>query len=209
MAADILLYADEAPVGDDQRQHVELTRDLAERFNARYGATFTVPTATFPTSAARPRTSRTSPPRCPVPGLDGRHRCCCRSDEPKAIERKIKRAVTDNDGEVRFDVAAKPGVSSPPVHPRGLHRSPSRGRGVARLRAVRPAQGRHGRGRGGAAGSGSRRPRARSGPGRDAPPAGHRRRQGLRAAAATLARACEWRFGLSVGLTALSRRRRP
>lgn len=112
MAADILLYdAEEVPVGDDQRQHVELTRDLAERFNSRYGPTFTVPTATFPAAGARVMdlqepTAKMSKSDDQAPGT------ILLLDEPKVIERKIKRAVTDSDGEVRFDVAAKPGVSN-------------------------------------------------------------------------------------------------
>jgi len=112
MAADILLYdADEVPVGDDQRQHVELTRDLAERFNSRYGPTFTVPRATFPSAGARVMdlqepTAKMSKSDDQAPGT------ILLLDEPKAIERKIKRAVTDSDGEVRFDVEAKPGVSN-------------------------------------------------------------------------------------------------
>lgn len=112
MAADILLYdTDEVPVGDDQRQHVELARDVAERFNARYGPTFTVPTATFPTAGARVMdlqdpTSKMSKSEDTAPGT------ILLLDDPKVIEKKIKRAVTDNDGEVRFDVEAKPGVSN-------------------------------------------------------------------------------------------------
>jgi len=112
MAADILLYdTTEVPVGDDQRQHVELTRDLAERFNSRYGHTFVVPKATFPKAGARVMdlqnpTSKMSKSEGSAPGT------IWLFDEPKAIEKKIKRAVTDTDGEVRFDVAAKPGVSN-------------------------------------------------------------------------------------------------
>ncbi len=112
MAADILLYdTDEVPVGDDQRQHVELARDVAERFNSRYGETFVVPTATFPTAGARVMdlqdpTSKMSKSEDQAPGT------ILLLDEPKAIERKIKRAVTDTDSEVRYDVAAKPGVSN-------------------------------------------------------------------------------------------------
>lgn len=112
MAADILLYdTDEVPVGDDQRQHVELARDIAERFNGRYGPTFTVPTATFPAAGARVMdlqdpTSKMSKSDDTAPGT------ILLLDEPKAIEKKIKRAVTDNDGEVRYDVEAKPGVSN-------------------------------------------------------------------------------------------------
>ncbi|QYG92840.1 tryptophan--tRNA ligase [Iamia sp. SCSIO 61187] len=112
MAADILLYdTDEVPVGDDQRQHVELARDLAERFNSRYGPTFTVPRATFPKAGARVMdlqdpTSKMSKSAATASGT------ILVLDEPKVVERKIKRAVTDTESEVRFDVAAKPGVSN-------------------------------------------------------------------------------------------------
>lgn len=112
MAADILLYdTDEVPVGDDQRQHVELARDLAERFNNRYGPTFTVPRATFPVAGARimdlqDPSSKMSKSEDQAPGT------ILFLDEPKVIEKKIKRAVTDTEAEVRYDVAAKPGVSN-------------------------------------------------------------------------------------------------
>jgi tryptophanyl-tRNA synthetase len=112
MAADILLYdTDQVPVGDDQRQHVELTRDLAERFNARYGPTFVVPEATFPTAGARVMdlqdpTAKMSKSDDRAPGT------ILLLDDPKVIEKKIKRAVTDTETDVRYDVAAKPGVSN-------------------------------------------------------------------------------------------------
>jgi tryptophanyl-tRNA synthetase len=112
MAADILVHdTDEVPVGDDQRQHVELARDIAERFNSRYGETFVVPVATYPAAGARVMdlqdpTSKMSKSEDAAPGT------ILFLDDPKVIERKIKRAVTDNDGEVRYDVAAKPGVSN-------------------------------------------------------------------------------------------------
>ena len=112
MAADILLYdTDEVPVGDDQRQHVELARDVAERFNSRHGETFVVPKATFPAAGARVMdlqdpTSKMSKSEDQAPGT------ILLLDEPKAIEKKIKRAVTDTESEVRYDVAAKPGVSN-------------------------------------------------------------------------------------------------
>ena len=112
MAADILVHdTDEVPVGDDQRQHVELARDVAERFNKRYGPTFVVPQATFPPAGARimdlqDPTSKMSKSEGSAPGT------IWLADDPKVIERKVKRAVTDNDGEVHFDVAAKPGVSN-------------------------------------------------------------------------------------------------
>src|SRR5690606_12643776 len=112
MAADILLYdTDEVPVGDDQRQHVELTRDVAERFNARYGATFTVPKATFPVAGARVMDLQ-EPTSKMSKSAESTSGTILLFDEPKAIEKKVKRAVTDNDGEVRFDVEAKPGVSN-------------------------------------------------------------------------------------------------
>ncbi|MCU1453562.1 MAG: trpS [Acidimicrobiales bacterium] len=112
MAADILLYdTDLVPVGDDQRQHVELARDLAERFNSRYGTTFVVPQATLPIAGARVMdlqdpSSKMSKSEDAAPGT------ILLLDDPKVIERKIKRAVTDAEAEVRYDVEAKPGVSN-------------------------------------------------------------------------------------------------
>ncbi len=112
MAADILLYdTNEVPVGEDQRQHLELTRDLATRFNSRYGETFVVPEATVARVAAR------------VMDLQDPTRKMSKSDEsPQGtilvledldqVARKIRRAVTDTENEVRFDPAIKPGVSN-------------------------------------------------------------------------------------------------
>jgi tryptophanyl-tRNA synthetase len=112
MAADILLYdTDEVPVGDDQRQHVELARDVAERFNARYGPTFTVPTATFPTAGARVMDLQ-EPTSKMSKSEDGSPGTILLLDDPKVIEKKIKRAVTDTESEVRYDLDAKPGVSN-------------------------------------------------------------------------------------------------
>ena len=112
MAADILLYdADLVPVGDDQRQHLELTRDVAQRFNSRYGTTFVVPQAAIPKVGARimdlqePTNKMSKSDVSPLGTVKI-------LDDPQDIERKVKRAVTDTDGEVRFDVAAKPGVSN-------------------------------------------------------------------------------------------------
>lgn len=112
MAADILLYdATEVPVGDDQRQHLELTRDAAQRFNRLYGETFVVPKATVPKVGARvmdlqdPTAKMSSSFASP----GGTIRVF---DTAKEIEKKIKRAVTDLDGEVRFDPENKPGVSN-------------------------------------------------------------------------------------------------
>jgi tryptophanyl-tRNA synthetase len=112
MAADILLYdADRVPVGDDQRQHLELARDIAIRFNGRYGETFVVPEAAFPRAGARvmdlqePTNKMSKSAESPQGSIGV-------LDDPKDVERKIKRAVTDTDNEVRYDVAAKPGVSN-------------------------------------------------------------------------------------------------
>jgi tryptophanyl-tRNA synthetase len=112
MAADILLYqADRVPVGDDQRQHLELTRDLAMRFNAKYGDTFTVPEATVPKVGAR--IMELQDPTAKM----GKTNESTQSnvfilDEPSVIEKKIKRAVTDTETEVRYDPESKPGVSN-------------------------------------------------------------------------------------------------
>ncbi|AMB57791.1 tryptophan--tRNA ligase [Microterricola viridarii] len=112
MAADILLYqTDVVPVGDDQKQHVELTRDLATRFNARFGDTFTVPEPVIQKETARiydlqnPGSKMSKSGESPAGIL-------WLMDEPGAIKKKIMRAVTDDDGVVRFDRAEKPGVSN-------------------------------------------------------------------------------------------------
>ena len=112
MAADILLHdTDRVPVGDDQRQHLELTRDVAERFNSRYGETLVVPEADIPKVGARVMDLQ-EPTRKMSKSIDSPQGTVLMFDEPSVIERKFKRAVTDNDGEVRFDPAAKPGVSN-------------------------------------------------------------------------------------------------
>ena len=112
MAADILLYdAEEVPVGDDQRQHVELTRDVAQRFNSRYGDTFVIPKATFPEVGARIMDLQT-PTAKMSKSADSPAGTVLVLDPPKEIEKKIKRAVTDTDGEVRYDREAKPGIAN-------------------------------------------------------------------------------------------------
>lgn len=112
MAADILLYdADEVPVGDDQRQHLELSRDVAERFNARYGDVFVVPKGVYRTAGARIM-DLAEPTRKMSKSLDSPQGTILLSDDDATIAKKIKRAVTDNDADVRFDVAEKPGVSN-------------------------------------------------------------------------------------------------
>jgi tryptophanyl-tRNA synthetase len=112
MAADILLYeADRVPVGADQRQHLELARDLALRFNHRFGDTFVVPTAAVPRVGARIMdlqrpTEKMSKSVISPQGTVGL------LEDPASIVRKIRRAVTDTEVEVRYDPQAKPGVSN-------------------------------------------------------------------------------------------------
>jgi tryptophanyl-tRNA synthetase len=112
MAADILAYdADQVPVGDDQRQHIELTRDLAVRFNARYGDTFVVPEGVYRASGARIMDLQ-HPDRKMSKSLDSPQGTVSLSDDDAAVARKIKRAVTDAETDVRYDPEAKPGVSN-------------------------------------------------------------------------------------------------
>ena len=112
MAADILLYdADRVPVGDDQRQHLELARDVAERFNTRFGQTFVVPSAAIAGVGARIMDLQ-NPTAKMSKSVASPQGTVLMLDPPKVIEKKIKRAVTDTDNEVRFDPAEKPGVSN-------------------------------------------------------------------------------------------------
>ncbi|MGC2486840.1 MAG: tryptophan--tRNA ligase [Acidimicrobiales bacterium] len=112
MAADILLYdSEEVPVGDDQRQHLELTRDLAERFNNRYGETFRVPVGVQPKVAARVMDLQ-EPTRKMSKSISSPLGTIHMFDQPAEIERKISKAVTDTDGEVSFDWDKKPGISN-------------------------------------------------------------------------------------------------
>jgi tryptophanyl-tRNA synthetase len=112
MAADILIYdADRVPVGEDQRQHLEITRDLAMRFNQRYGETLVVPEPHILKQTAKiteltEPTSKMSGTNSPDAGL------ILLSDEPERIVKKIKSAVTDTEREIRYDPEAKPGVSN-------------------------------------------------------------------------------------------------
>ncbi|MEO6653408.1 MAG: tryptophan--tRNA ligase [Ilumatobacteraceae bacterium] len=111
-AADIVLYdTNEVPVGDDQRQHIEITRDAAIRFNHRFGETFVIPEAVTPTAGARVMDLQ-DPLSKMSKSTVGENGCVMMLDEPSAIMKKFKRAVTDSESEVRYDVAAKPGVSS-------------------------------------------------------------------------------------------------
>jgi tryptophanyl-tRNA synthetase len=111
-AADILLYdTDEVPVGDDQRQHVEITRDIAIRFNHRFGETFVLPTAVVPKAGARVMDLQ-DPTAKMSKSTDSDAGVIQLLDDPDTIARKFKRAVTDSDGDVRYDPATKPGVSN-------------------------------------------------------------------------------------------------
>ncbi len=112
MAADILLYdTDRVPVGDDQRQHLELTRDVAIRFNSRFGDTFVVPEAVIPKVGARIMDLQ-RPTAKMSKSADSPQGTVLVLDDPAVIERKIKRAVTDTGTEVRFDAEAQPGVAN-------------------------------------------------------------------------------------------------
>jgi tryptophanyl-tRNA synthetase len=112
MAADILLYStDLVPVGEDQKQHLELTRDLAERFNKKYNDIFTIPEVRIPKVGAR--IMSLADPTKKMSKSDANQKAFITLlDEPKQIEKKIKSAVTDSDGIVKFDKENKPGVSN-------------------------------------------------------------------------------------------------
>jgi tryptophanyl-tRNA synthetase len=112
MAADILVHdADEVPVGEDQRQHVELARDVASRFNARYGPTFTVPQAINPPVAARIM-DLTVPGDKMSKSTSSDAGALRILDEPDVLRRKVMRAVTDVGSDVVYDPGGKPGVSN-------------------------------------------------------------------------------------------------
>jgi tryptophanyl-tRNA synthetase len=112
MASDILLYnTDEVPVGDDQRQHVELTRDIAIRFNHQFGDVFTVPKATFPPVGARIMDLQ-DPTKKMSKSEDSPQGTILVLEDEKAIAKKIRSAVTDSETSVRHDRDAKPGISN-------------------------------------------------------------------------------------------------
>jgi tryptophanyl-tRNA synthetase len=112
MAADILAYdTDRVPVGDDQRQHLELSRDIAIRFNYHYGDTLVVPEAAIPPVGARIMDLQ-NPGAKMSKSADSPQGTIALLDDPKAIAKRIKSAVTDSETEVRFDPTAKPGVSN-------------------------------------------------------------------------------------------------
>ena len=111
MAADILLYQTNlVPVGVDQKQHLELCRDIAQRFNAVYGDVFTIPEGYIPKIGAK--IMSLGEPTKKMSKSDPEETYIAMLDEPDVIRRKIRRAVTDSDGEIRFDPEQKPGVSN-------------------------------------------------------------------------------------------------
>ncbi|AUO12586.1 tryptophan--tRNA ligase [Priestia megaterium] len=112
MAADILLYnTDLVPVGEDQKQHLELTRDLAERFNKKYNDIFTVPEVRIPKVGARIM-SLQDPTKKMSKSDPNQKAFITLLDDAKTIEKKIKSAVTDSEGIVRYDKENKPGISN-------------------------------------------------------------------------------------------------
>jgi len=112
MAADILLYqATHVPVGEDQKQHVELTRDLAERFNRRFGETFTVPEPLIPDFGGRIM-SLDDPTKKMSKSNPNPNSKILLQDEPDVIRKKIRRAVTDSEAVVRYDKEKKPAISN-------------------------------------------------------------------------------------------------
>ena len=112
MAGDILLYqTDVVPIGDDQRQHLELTRDLAERFNQRFGEMFTVPRAVYPEEGARVKNLQ-EPERLMSTTRGAPQGVVRMIDAPDVIRRKFKTAVTDSGRDVLHDPEQKPGISN-------------------------------------------------------------------------------------------------
>jgi tryptophanyl-tRNA synthetase len=112
MAADILLYqTDRVPVGEDQRQHLELSRDLAGRFNGTYGSTFVVPEPYIVKETATIK-DLSDPEKKMSKSSASPRGCLYLLDEPNQMRKKIKSAVTDSDAEVRYDMERKPGVSN-------------------------------------------------------------------------------------------------
>jgi tryptophanyl-tRNA synthetase len=112
MAGDILLYqTDLVPIGDDQRQHLELARDVAERFNHRFGETFRVPGGVFPEVGGRVMDLQ-EPTKKMSTTLSSEQGAVYMTDEPDVIRKKFRSAVTDSEREVRYDAEAKAGISN-------------------------------------------------------------------------------------------------
>jgi len=113
MTADILLYqANLVPVGEDQRQHVELARDVATRFNGVYGDVFTLPESFIPKTTEGARVMSLAEPTRKMSKSEPSGGCVYLMDKPEVIRKSFKRAVTDSGGEVRYDQKEKPGVSN-------------------------------------------------------------------------------------------------
>src|SRR3954447_4863673 len=112
MAGDILLYqTDIVPIGDDQRQHLELTRNIAERFNQRFGETFVVPRGVYPDAGARVKNLQ-EPERLMSTTRGAPQGVVRMVDEPDVIRKKFKTAVTDSETEIRHAPETKPGISN-------------------------------------------------------------------------------------------------
>ena len=112
MAADILAYnADLVPVGADQKQHIEIARDIAERFNSLYGKTFTIPEPYIQEYGARIMGLQNPLSKMSKSAVDPNDKILL-TDSPDEIRKKLKKAVTDSDNQVRYDVENKPGVSN-------------------------------------------------------------------------------------------------
>ena len=112
MAADILLFrADAVPIGEDQKQHLELTRDLVERFNHRFGDEFPMPEPIIPKKGARVMSLQDPTAKMSKSDPDESSRILI-LDDPDTIRKRLKRAVTDSETEVRYDWAKKPGISN-------------------------------------------------------------------------------------------------
>ena len=112
MAGDILLYqTDLVPIGDDQRQHLELSRDIAQRFNSRYGETFVVPEGVFPKTGGR--VMNLQEPSVKMSKSRGAESgTILMLDPPETVRKKVKSAVTDSGSDVRYDPQEKPGLSN-------------------------------------------------------------------------------------------------
>ncbi len=113
MAADILLYGTNyVPVGEDQKQHLEITRDIAQRFNTRYSETFKLPQPLIPKNGAAKIMSLQDPTKKMSKSDPIEKACIYLLDEPSVIKKKIASAVTDSDGTIKYDPINKPGVSN-------------------------------------------------------------------------------------------------
>jgi tryptophanyl-tRNA synthetase len=112
MAGDILLYqTDLVPIGDDQRQHLELARDVAERFNSRYGETFKVPEGRFPETGGRIMDLQEPGRKMSTTGGTPQGSILI-AEDAETVRKKIKSAVTDSGSDVRYDPEEKPGISN-------------------------------------------------------------------------------------------------